>query len=69
MKRIYLAGPDVFHPDAAERAEAHKALCLQSGFEPCEFQAKLDTDSMATWTVIPTAAGQRFQGTLDSWKR
>ena len=35
----------------------------------CEFQAKLDTDSMATWTVIPTEAGQRFQGKLDSWKR
>ena len=34
MKRIYLAGPDVFHPDAAERAKAHKALCLQSGFQP-----------------------------------
>lgn len=34
MKRIYLAGPDVFHPDAAERAEAHKALCWYHGFEP-----------------------------------
>ncbi len=35
----------------------------------CEFQAKLDTDSSATWTVIPTEAGHRFQGKLDSWKR
>lgn len=34
MKRIYLAGPDVFHPDATERAETHKALCLHHGFEP-----------------------------------
>jgi len=34
MKPIYLAGPDVFHPDAAERAAAHKALCLHHGFEP-----------------------------------
>ena len=35
----------------------------------CEFRPKLDTDSSATWTVIPTEAGQRFQGKLDSWKR
>lgn len=35
----------------------------------CEFQSKLDTDSMATWTVIPTEAGHRFHGKLDSWKR
>lgn len=37
--------------------------------DSCEFQAKLDTDSSATWTVIPTEAGHRFQGKLDSWKR
>lgn len=34
MKRLYLAGPDVFFPDANQRAETHKALCRQYGFEP-----------------------------------
>jgi|SRR5690625_1969101 len=34
MKKIYLAGPDVFFPDIARRAEAHKQLCRDKGFEP-----------------------------------
>lgn len=34
MKKIYLAGPDVFFPDIAERAEIHKKLCRDMGFEP-----------------------------------
>lgn len=29
--RIYLAGPDVFYPDAAERAERMKAACAAAG--------------------------------------
>lgn len=33
-KRIYLAGPDVFYPDAAERAMAHKQYCQALGYEP-----------------------------------
>ena len=35
LKSVYLAGPDVFRPDAAQVALAHKALCRQYGFEPC----------------------------------
>lgn len=34
MKKIYLAGPDVFFPDIAERAVLHKQLCRDMGFEP-----------------------------------
>ncbi len=34
MKKVYLAGPDVFFHDAALRAEQHKTLCLSHGFEP-----------------------------------
>lgn len=34
MKKIYLAGPDVFYPDALQRAQAHKALCSRYGFQP-----------------------------------
>ena len=36
MKRIYLAGPDVFFADAAERAKLHKQLVRDFGFKnPC----------------------------------
>ncbi len=34
MKKVYLAGPDVFASDAAERADKHKSLCRSHGFEP-----------------------------------
>ncbi len=33
MKKIYLAGFDVFRPDAVEHGEYLKSLCLQYGFE------------------------------------
>jgi nucleoside 2-deoxyribosyltransferase len=32
-KRIYLAGPDVFLPDAREIANKKKAICDECGFE------------------------------------
>ena len=32
MLKIYLAGPDVFEPDAIEQGERLKALCEQYGF-------------------------------------
>ena len=34
MKRIYLAGPDVFFSDASERAKQHKQAVRNFGFEP-----------------------------------
>lgn len=33
MLKIYLAGPDVFRPDAAEYGPRLKALCAEYGFE------------------------------------
>lgn len=33
LQRIYLAGPDVFRPDAAEHGRRVVALCAQHGFE------------------------------------
>lgn len=33
IKTVYLAGPDVFRPDANERGEALKELCARYGFE------------------------------------
>ena len=34
MTSVYLAGPDVFLPDAEQHAQMQKALCRQHGFEP-----------------------------------
>lgn len=34
MKKVYLAGPDVFASNAFELAEKHKSLCRTHGFEP-----------------------------------
>lgn len=34
MKRIYLAGPDVFFSDTLERAALHKQMVREFGFEP-----------------------------------
>jgi nucleoside 2-deoxyribosyltransferase len=42
--RVYLAGPDVFYPDATERAARLKDLCQQNGLEgvfPLDSQVKL----------------------------
>lgn len=36
---------------------AFGSTSLEEG-DSCEFRPKLDTDSSATWTVIPTEAGQ-----------
>ena len=36
-----------------------------SGPVACVFHGKLDTDSTASWTVIPRQAGHLFQGKLD----
>lgn len=33
IRRLYLAGPDVFRPDAQARGRELKALCAQAGFE------------------------------------
>lgn len=32
-RKIYLAGPEVFHPDAAARGRQKQALCREYGFE------------------------------------
>ena len=45
-----------------------KGLVITPPVLGCEFRPKLDTDSRASWTVIPTEAGHRFQGKLDSPK-
>ena len=47
MTAIYLAGPDVFHPDAAELALRHKALCHSYGYTPLHPYDQTATTSAA----------------------
>ena len=48
-----------------DRLVVHKRE-LFSYLQACVFHAKLDTDSTASWTVIPRQAGHLFQGKLDT---
>lgn len=52
--KIYLAGPDVFRPDARQWAERARAACQRHGFEPL---TPLDHDE--------TEAAQIFQANID----
>ncbi len=52
IMRVYLAGPDVFFPNAAEVGEAKKQICAQYGFEgvfPLEtdFSRLFELDNLA----------------------
>src|SRR5579872_3005814 len=53
--RIYLAGPDVFLPDAAERAEALKRVCKRHGLIGVSPLDPL-TDEPAEWAALSEAA-------------
>jgi nucleoside 2-deoxyribosyltransferase len=57
MLRIYLAGPDVFYPDAKERGEKLKVLCEKYGFEgayPLDGDPKFEPDD------TPKVKGRRI---------
>lgn len=46
MKKIYLAGPDVFYPQALARGQQMRALCAELGFEgiyPLDAQIDVST--------------------------
>ena len=53
MPRIYLAGPDLFFPDAEARYDALKDLCARYGLE-----GVAPTDGQ-TFPIEPTAACAR----------
>jgi nucleoside 2-deoxyribosyltransferase len=53
MKRVYLAGPDVFLPTAKELAEAKKKLCIAYGFE-----GLVPADKKLDLSAIPTNYGK-----------
>ena len=54
MKTVYLAGPDVFHPEADRLAEDHKALCRAYGFEPLH---PIDQPTLAADTIFQVNLG------------
>ncbi len=50
--RVYLAGPDVFFPNAVEIGEEKKRICARNGFEgvfplDADFKTLFDIDSLA----------------------
>jgi len=57
MKKIYLAGPEVFLPDAVECFERHKELCLRHGFSPL---SPLDNSEAASGETGITLARSIF---------
>ncbi|WP_064575761.1 nucleoside 2-deoxyribosyltransferase [Cupriavidus gilardii] len=61
MPTVYLAGPDVFRPDAMAHGQALKALCAQHGFTglfPLDHQlpAGLAGEAAARWIYQANAA-------------
>lgn len=51
MRSVYLAGPDVFYPNADALATAHKALCRQHGLEPLH---PIDQPTLASGHIYRT---------------
>ena len=53
--KLYLAGPEVFRPDAIEYARTQRSLCVQYGFvglHPMDNNIDLSDSSMRTATGI-----------------
>jgi hypothetical protein len=63
---IYLPTPGDPLAHLAELDSLIVHLAELEAWPPCEFRAKLDTDSAANWTVIPAQTGHGFRGKLDS---
>jgi nucleoside 2-deoxyribosyltransferase len=53
--RIYLAGPDVFLPDAAARGEALRAICARRGLEGVFPLDALPGGDLPDWGGLPEA--------------
>ena len=53
--KVYLAGPEVFRPDAVEYAQTQRTLCVRYGFvglHPMDNNVDLSDQSMRTATRI-----------------
>lgn len=51
MKKVYLAGPDVFAPDAVHLAEKHKKLCVAYGFDPLHPADGVEQTALGIYTA------------------
>lgn len=68
MKRVYLAGPDVFLPDAVALGAAKKRLCAEAGFEgvfPLDLALDLDGVAKAEQAERIFDACERLMRTCD----
>lgn len=54
MKSVYLAGPDVFFPEAEALAEEHKVLCRKYGFDPLH---PIDQPTLTSKHIFDTNMG------------
>lgn len=53
--RVYLAGPDVFLPDALARAAMQKAICARHGVVGISPLDALDSGDQPNWADLPEA--------------
>jgi nucleoside 2-deoxyribosyltransferase len=66
MKKLYLAGPEVFLPDAGAVFERHKELCIRHGFEPL---SPLDNAGPAAGETGIAFARAIFAGNVEMLER
>src|SRR3546814_9178653 len=52
IRSLYLAGPDVFRPDARERGRELKALCAQFGIRSEEHTSELQSLMRISYAVF-----------------
>ncbi len=62
LQRVYLAGPEVFHPRAKEIGEAKARLCAAAGFEGI---FPLDTSLELTGLTKPEQATRIYRADVD----
>lgn len=64
--KVYLAGPDVFAPDAAQRLAARAAWCREQGLDPL---VPVDTDPLPETLVGVDHALAIYRGNLGKMER
>lgn len=70
MRKVYIAGPDVFFPDILARSAAQKALCAEMGFEalhPVD-QPTLAADHIYRHNIALISAADGVVANLDPFR-
>ena len=70
MRKVYIAGPDVFFPDVLARSAAQKALCAEMGFEalhPVD-QPTLAADHIYRHNIALISAADGVVANLDPFR-